>query len=238
MCMCIHYITAWSKSDHDFSFRLRLVCAPYCPDHFTIIVPSLYHPFEVSFHSPVFNYLFDFQSHGGEYIAQLFLYMPKYIKFHTLLKLPYYQVKSPYIYHGPLVIAKRECVDRSIEGDASIRVWVAPNGTNAFHVLTNWVSGKHSGGAITKSSFGVMSLRANVAFLTFLSVYYYLWLMYLRFTYKPMIIHQLYVDRFSQCISQVTKVYSHGMHGVAETTRLTLYFCTYDTFDLVELIFI
>ena len=51
-----------------------------------------------------------------------------------------------------------------------------------------------------------------------------------------MIIHQLYVDRFSQCISQVTKAYSHGMHGVAETTRLTLYFCTYETFDLVELI--
>ena len=53
-----------------------------------------------------------------------------------------------------------------------------------------------------------------------------------------MIIHQLYVDHFSQCISQVTKAYSHGMHGVAESTRLTLYFCTYETFDLVELIYL
>jgi hypothetical protein len=71
--------------------------------------------------------------------------MPKY-KIHTLLKLPYYHVlTSPLYYHGPLISStKRECVDRSIEGDASIRVWVAPNGTNAFHVFIIRVSGKHS----------------------------------------------------------------------------------------------
>ena len=47
------------------------------------------------------------------------------------------------------------------------------NGTNAFHVLSseclvNTLLGHY------KSSFGVMSLRDNVAFLTFLSVYFIL----------------------------------------------------------------
>jgi hypothetical protein len=37
----------------------------------------------------------------------------------------------------------------------------------------------------------------------------------LDFTYKPMIIHQLYVDRFSQCISQVTKAFLMALHGVS-----------------------
>ena len=35
-------------------------------------------------------------------------------------------------------------MNRSIEGDASIRVWVAPNGANAFHVFIIRVPGKHS----------------------------------------------------------------------------------------------
>lgn len=101
--------------------------------HCTIFVSSL----RGEFHSPVLILYFDFKSHGGEYIALLvFVYMPKY-KIHTLLKLPYYHVlTSPLYYHGPLISStERECVDRSIEGDASIRVWVAPNGTNAFHVF-------------------------------------------------------------------------------------------------------
>ena len=105
--MCIHFHTAWSKLDHDYSFRLRLVCAPYCLDHFTIIVPSLYHHFEVSSHSPVLLTYLISNPTGENTLHQLFLYMPKYYKFHTLLKLPYYQVKSLY-YHGPLIILPSE----------------------------------------------------------------------------------------------------------------------------------
>jgi hypothetical protein len=67
-------------------------------------------------------------------------------------------------------------VNRSIEGDSSIRVWVAPRGKR-MHFMSNIVrvSGKHSFGTnFSTSSFGVMSLRDNVAFLTFLSVYFIL----------------------------------------------------------------
>ena len=55
-----------------------------------------------------------------------------------------------------------------------------------------------------------------------------------------MIIHQLYVDRFSQCISQFIKV-AHVAYiwtfMESRSRRVSPYiFCTYETFDLVELI--
>jgi hypothetical protein len=74
-------------------------------------------------------------------------------------------------------------VDRSIEGDSSIRVWVASRGKR-MHFMSNIVrvSGKHSFGAnFSTSSFGFMSLRDNVVFTTeILLLYFILGLLYIR----------------------------------------------------------
>jgi hypothetical protein len=41
---------------------------------------------------------------GGEYAALIIFVQCQSIKFHTLLKFPYYHVlKSPLYYHGPLI---------------------------------------------------------------------------------------------------------------------------------------
>ena len=88
----------------------------------------------------------------------------KVYKFITLLKLPHCQVKVPY-YHEPLIVSKRGCVNRSIEGDTSVRV----GSTNlSYERITFdpfqgvWQSTQL--GHFIQSSFGVMSLRANVSF--------------------------------------------------------------------------
>ena len=102
-------------------------------------------------------------------------------------------------------------MNRSIEGDASIRVWVAPNGTNAFHVFIIRVPGKHSLGQSIVQLRG-HELKSQCIYFPDILIHGNTYGIYtIDFTYKPMIIHQLYVDRFSQCISQVTKAYSHGI---------------------------
>ena len=83
-------------------------------------------------------------------------------------------------------------MNRSIEGDSSICVWVAPTEFQMHFmsllleclVTTHW-------GQVT-SSFGVMSLRANVNFMTeILLLYFILGLLYIRLKlhidgfYKP-----------------------------------------------------
>jgi hypothetical protein len=47
---------------------------------------------------------------GGEYAALIIFVQCQSIKFHTLLKFPYYHVRtSPLYYHGPLISStKRE----------------------------------------------------------------------------------------------------------------------------------
>ena len=122
MCICIHFISAWSKLDHGYSFRLRLVCAPHCPDYLYLIAPSLYHHFEVSLHSPVLITYLILNPTGENTLHNYFCTCPS-IKFRTLLKLLVLPLKVPFYYHGPLISnTKREWVNRSIEGDASIRV--------------------------------------------------------------------------------------------------------------------
>jgi hypothetical protein len=113
-----------------------------------------------------------------------FCTMPKY-KFLTLLKFPYLprHDKSPLLSWTVNYNAKREWVNRSIEGDSSIRVWVAPTELR-MHFMSNIVrvSGKHSFGAsFNTSSFGVMSLRANVVFIIeILVLYFILGLLYIQ----------------------------------------------------------
>ena len=100
MCMNIHYIISWSKLDHIHSFRLRLVYVPCCPNH---IISSYYHLRWVFIAPFSITYLISNPT-GENTLHQLFLYMPKYYKSHTLLKLPYYHVlTSPLYYHGPLI---------------------------------------------------------------------------------------------------------------------------------------
>ena len=93
-------------------------------------------------------------------------------------------------------------MNRSIEGDSSIRVWVAPTELR-MHFMSNIlrVSGKHSlGASFSTSSFGVMRLRANVNFMTeILLLYFILGLLYIRLKLynKPyywitMLLHQSY----------------------------------------------
>ena len=75
---------------------------------------------KVRFHSPVFQFIISFQTYGGEYIAP-FSYGPKYqIHLHCLSYI-IAMLRSP-VYHEPLITSKRGWVNRSIEGDSSVRV--------------------------------------------------------------------------------------------------------------------
>ena len=134
--------------------------------------------YQVSFHSPVFQVITSFQISRGRIHCTNFSCGPKYIN--SLHCLSYFiaKVKVPY-YHEPLIVSKRECVNRSIEGDSSVRV----GSTNlSYERITFdpfqgvWQSTQL--GHFIQSSFGVMSLRANVSFLCGIVLSYtlYLWL--------------------------------------------------------------
>ena len=82
-----------------------------------------------------FNYMISIQyfisNPTGENTLHYFSYGPKYKDASTLLKLPHLPSEnSPIYYHEPLIVPKREWVDRSIEGDSSVRVG-----------STNWSNG-------------------------------------------------------------------------------------------------
>ena len=108
MCMCIHYITAWSKLDHDYSFRLRLVFAPHCPDYFDLIAPSLYHHFEVSSHSPVFSTYLILNPTGENTLHNYFFVHAQVLNSIHCLSFLITTKLSPLYYHGPLILVLSE----------------------------------------------------------------------------------------------------------------------------------
>ena len=171
----------------------------------------------MSFHSPVFT-LSCFQIPQGRIHCNYFSIWAKVSNFmYNRLSYRICQLKVPH--HGPLIMFKRGWVDRSIEGDASIRV-----GGYQRHV-SGCISFDHTlecrqntlKGHYIQSSFGVMSLRLlyNHFYVTYVMPFYvtyvmpFTWLrscllyLWCRITsvYKPMISHQLYVDRFSNVFS-------------------------------------
>ena len=101
--MSIHYIISWSKLDHIHSFRLRLVFAPCCPDHFT----TLYYHFRWVFIAPFSIQYFDFKSHGGEYIASIIFVHAQVLNSIYCLSCLTTKLSLLY-YHGPLIILPSE----------------------------------------------------------------------------------------------------------------------------------
>ena len=129
-CVTLFHCLHWN---HIIHIRLRL-------ENRALFLFSHWHYYSccirLVFIAPSTYLLFVFKSHGGEYIA-LFSYGPKYKDASTLLKLPHLPSEnSPIYYHEPLIVPKREWVDRSIEGDSSVRVGSANWSNGCISCLT------------------------------------------------------------------------------------------------------